>query len=544
MAISHFYQKVLIFSIWLVVNAALVVTSILYSSYWYIFIVPLSLSTSFNCLSVILIIIFAIKNLITSQQNDTDQQRLDEKTFAYLIPCYNESETELKNTIDSLKKQENVENNKKMMLIVCDGRVKGTSSTKTTDEILKDLFKDQTTNTKYFKNAYKTWTGEYNGIEVIYGYSDNIPFVCLIKDNNVGKRDGLVLVRSLLYNYNNNLSNENLSCEFESFMKNYFDLSAFGKFDYIVGTDADTVFEPMCTRKLLETIEKDDNTHGVVGFVHVSPDCPKWSLWSIYQFTEYIIAQCLRRVQQSIVTNKVSCLSGCVQILRVSEETCGHKILSLFNRLPKKDDNVWRHILSFASEDRNHVCLMLHMYPYVKTRQCLDANAYTIVPNNLEVFRSQRRRWSLGATSNDILLSYKSGINLFEKIGAIFNVLTYSLSLFIFVATILFYYSIIVHPNIMMLYLSTVIFVPILYEICIIFWFPFKNGTDVFRFCIGLLFYLIFGSVINIFVSIYSLLNVDCFKWGKTRYISAETEQIKETATEFDGEFEMISEIQ
>lgn len=315
-----------------------------------------------------------------------------------------------------------------------------------------------------------------------------------------------------------------LSAEFENFINNYLDISSFVKFDYIVGTDADTVFEESCTYNLLRSIEQDDNTHGVVGFVHVSPDVPRWSIWSIYQFTEYIIAQCLRRVQQSIVTNKVSCLSGCVQILRVSEETCGNKILSEFNKLPKEDDNVWKHILSFASEDRNHVCLMLHMYPYVKTRQCINANAYTIVPTNINVFRSQRRRWSLGATSNDIMLSYKSGINLYERIGAIFNVITYSLSLFIFVATILFYYSIFVHPNIVMLYLSTVIFVPILYEISIIFWFPFKDSTDIFRFSLGLIFYIFFGSVINIFVSIYSLLNVDCFKWGKTRILNDATE--------------------
>jgi len=203
--------------------------------------------------------------------------------------------------------------------------------------------------------------------------------------------------------------------------------------------------------------------------------------------------------------------------LRVSKETCGEAILSAFNACPKQEDNVWRHILSFASEDRNHVCLMLHMYPHVKTRQCLHAKAYTIVPTSLKVFRSQRRRWSLGATSNDILLTFKSGINLYERIGAIFNVITYSLSLFIFVATILFYYSIFVHPSLLMLYLSTVIFVPIIYEMCIILWFPFESKIDIFRFFIGLCIYLIFGAVINIMVGIYSLLNVDCFKWGKTR---------------------------
>jgi chitin synthase len=47
------------------------------------------------------------------------------------------------------------------------------------------------------------------------------------------------------------------------------------------------------------------------------------------------------------------------------------------------------------------------MYPYIQTIQSLNALAYTKVPSNLKVFLSQRRRWSLGATMNDLLLVYK-----------------------------------------------------------------------------------------------------------------------------------------
>jgi hypothetical protein len=72
----------------------------------------------------------------------------------------------------------------------------------------------------------------------------------------------------------------------------------------------------------------------------------------------------------------------------------------------------------------------------------------------------------------------------------------------------------------LMLYMSTVIFVPMLYEICIIFWFPFESKIDIIRFFIGLIFYVFFGAIINLFISIYSLLNVDCFKWGKTRALN------------------------
>lgn len=529
--LSHFTQKILIFLLWLFVNVTLIVTSILYSDYWYIFIVILSLSSVFNCLSVILIVFVRIKNLFFKPRKG-EKTEYSKRSLGFVVPCYNESEEELKCTFESIKSQRDIEENKKMLFVICDGRVKGKDCDLTTDHILKKMLKEQTTDSFYFKDAYKTWTGETNNIELFIGKMDNIPFIVFIKDNNVGKRDSLVLIRSLLYNYSNNIINNDWSNEFRSFTENYIKNAEIEIFDYLVGTDADTVFDNECTFNLLKEIDWDEKTHGVVGFVHVSPRMPKWSLWTIYQFTEYIIAQCLRRVQQSIVTNKVSCLSGCVQILRVSKETSGNEILKAFNSCPDKDANVWRHILSFASEDRNHVCLMLHMYPYVKTRQSLSAKAYTTVPDTLEIFRSQRRRWSLGATSNDILLCYKSGINFYERIGAIFNVFTYSLSLFIFAATIMFYYSIIAHPNIMMLYLSSIIFIPILYEICILLWFPFDNITDIFRFLFGLVIYLVFGSIINIMIGVYSILNVDCFKWGKTRISNKEIGEVREVVIE------------
>jgi chitin synthase len=132
--LSHFAQKGLIFSLWFCVNLTLIVTSILYSKYWYIFIVPLSLSTSFNCLSVILIVLVRIKNLFfkPKQGNKTEYSK---RSLGFLVPCYNETEEELKYTFDSLTSQNDIEENKKMLFVVCDGRVKGKDANLTTDNI-------------------------------------------------------------------------------------------------------------------------------------------------------------------------------------------------------------------------------------------------------------------------------------------------------------------------------------------------------------------------------------------------------------------------
>ena len=174
------------------------------------------------------------------------------------------------------------------------------------------------------------------------------------------------------------------------------------------------------------------DTVGVCGYVAVDFKGSNWNLWRLYQSSEYTIAQGLRRLHQSVATNKVSCLPGCCQILRVCEATCGdHVLIDLFGYCPKPTDNLLKQIRATASEDRNHVCNMLSARSKVKTRQALKARAYTDVPDSWSVFLSQRRRWTLGATSNDLMLIYSPGVQWFERILAAANVITWCLNPFI-----------------------------------------------------------------------------------------------------------------
>jgi chitin synthase len=95
------------------------------------------------------------------------------------------------------------------------------------------------------------------------------------------------------------------------------------------------------------------------------------------------------------------------------------------------DVETHRQIRATASEDRNHVCLMLSTFPKAQTRQAIRARAYTDVPHSWSVFLSQRRRWTLGATVNDLFLVFAPGVLLFERILAFANVTTWFLNLFI-----------------------------------------------------------------------------------------------------------------
>lgn len=562
-------QKYFILTLIAGINTILSTTFIKYSSKWYFFIPFLALESVINSFSSLMILC----NKLTKIFKTTDSYRISPRNYLYVVPCYNESEEELTQTLDSLVFQQVHENDKRLLCIVCDGKVKGQGNDTTTDIILKKILnnnekrleykyniwsnddkkfikdsndltntydKQQSNINKEVKNTDLYWDDTYdegvtlpdnnksnqheNNIHIYSGKYKGVDYILLVKEKNVGKRDSLVLIRRLCYYYNlmfNDLVylGDELSKHINTIFSNIFYL----KLDYIIGIDADTVFDINCTNELIKGIESEDNVYGCVGYVDISPDMNRCSLFTLYQYGEYMYSQCLKRYAQSLITKKVSCLSGCNQILRVSKETCGEKILNAFNRLPKESENIFNHIRSYASEDRNHVCLMLSMYPYVKTLQNINAIAYTKTPTNIGVFASQRRRWNLGANCNDMLLTYLPGINIFERISAFTNILTFTISPFIFIATIYFIKALSNNPPILMLYLSIIMIIPFIYSILIPVVIRPLSLKNTMYYYLSFMIYLTIGSVINLGTYMYALLNMDIIRWGKTRTIIKDT---------------------
>lgn len=506
--------------VWLLLASMNIVTTstfIVYLDKWYIYLFILGLASSINAASALLMLGYRM----FSQNKDT-HYRIHPLDYLYIVPCYNESEEELSRSINSITSQQIVPGDRRSMIIICDGKVIGQNNIISTDKILKKILKHSTT--PYFYE-YTTWDNNKNTCSVydgIYEYENySMNYILIVKNKNYGKRDSIVLARKLCYCYNTRtLIDDMIGPKMIKRIGCILSKVHNETIDYIVGIDADTVFDYNCTYELIKMIDSDNSIHGCVGFVDICPSMNSYSPYVLYQYAEYVFAQCLRRQTQSSITSKVSCLSGCNQILRVSEETCGNKILQQFNYLPKDDDNIFNHIRSYASEDRNHVCLMLSIYPYVKTKQTLKAISYTLVPTSVKVFMSQRRRWSLGANANDMLLVYLPGINIFERISAFINVCTYVFSPFIFVATIFFIKSIIECPTYLMLYLSIPIIIPLLYSFMIPIFIKQQPFKQALYFYLSYLFFTIFGCIINLLIYFNSVLNMDVIKWGKTRTIS------------------------
>ncbi|KAI5860560.1 glycosyltransferase family 2 protein [Durotheca rogersii] len=482
--------------------------------YYYIYLPFISFPLALNCIMVINIVIFQTKNQIIKPKKDVPGTP---EEMVLLMPCYNETLEECSRSLDSLVNQVGIGHHQQAILVVCDGRVRGPGMEKNTADYLnEDIFVNSVERRK-IRAAYVAWDGQLMDVEIARGLYKKVPYLCIVKEQNQGKRDSLIVARSFVHNFNLRRSRPKVifSPEFLKSMTDFLVQDArMNHVELLIDMDADTVFANDCISHLIEE-SHHPGTVGVSGYVTMDFSTHKWNIWLLYQSAEYTIAQGLRRLHQSVVTKKVSCLPGCCQLLRVCDETCGDYILvQEFGYHPKPTDGIIKRIRATASEDRNHVCLMLMKFPHARTRQALKAYAYTNVPHSLSVFLSQRRRWTLGATGNDLMLFFKSPLrfNLWERIVALCNVLTWCLNLF---------------PLRIIVIFASLMIIPLCYYLTMVVWMC-RSWLERAQFLIGLAFFVICGPFINVCVTIYSCFYMDNFGWGKTRQVVAETGEATE----------------
>ncbi|KAF4963324.1 hypothetical protein FSARC_8655 [Fusarium sarcochroum] len=522
-------QKYIMTGFLIAANFMFIFASWWWPRYYFIYLPFISFPLVLNCIMIVSIICFTIKNLVF-REKIIEPEHLE--NLVMIMPCYNETLEECTKSLDSLVNQIGVDDHKKGIMVICDGRVRGPGMEKSTAQYLnEDIFVEQLHREK-IKRAYRAWDGQAMDVEISWGYYKGVPFYCIVKEQNQGKRDSLIVIRSFLYKFN--IRNTNPSTIFSSrFMLSMSDwLSQEVKVNYVdhlIGMDADTIFDENCISELLKE-SKYPNTVGVCGYVAVDFKDGNWNLWSIYQNAEYTIAQGLRRLHQSIATKKVSCLPGCCQLLKICDMTCGDKVLiELFGYYPRPLDGMITHIRATASEDRNHICQLLTSFPEAQTRQALRARAYTDVPHSWSVFLSQRRRWTLGATSNDLLLTTARHCQWWERILAFSNVLTWCLNIFVIASIGCMIVAFMHQPYWIILAFAGVMLIPLIYYVIMAIWLP-QSMLERFQYLLGLLIFVVLGPFLNIAVMVFAVFNMDSFGWGKTRKVITETpeEQFQE----------------
>ncbi|KAF9701679.1 hypothetical protein EKO04_000857 [Ascochyta lentis] len=511
---KHRREKYAFLSILFLANLAVSLMSMNFSRFYWI-LLPITLFRPFvdSTEITLLVIFYLIRRLYPTPPKVPDTP----ENLAYLLTCYNETSTELTRSLASLADQQNLETHNKAVIIVCDGRCNGRGMEKTTaDQLKEDVIENATTTS--IPSAYTAWDGKPMDVELIRGTFKSLDVLCIVKEENRGKRDSLILIRSFLHKLNQQATNPHqpigiFSPQLFTHMRHFFQSLSMPTVQHIIGIDADTRFDPHCITNLVQTARESPKIVGVSGFVLADPTITSpFSLPFIYQTTEYRTGQIRRRFRQSLMTRKVTCLPGCCQLLRVVEETCGDELLSRFGYYPLESDTLFRTIQSMTSEDRDHICLMLQMHKDVQTRQCLAARAYTSVPHSAVVFLRQRRRWTLGPIVSDSLLALRGETGVAERMAAVASVWNWASTLSMLFAP---FFRAPLDPTTARLCSSL-----IAYRNTWDYTTVLLSSTSLLQLCqniVGCILVSQLAPTAGVIVHIYSLMYLDDFQWGKMR---------------------------
>ncbi|KAM3489893.1 hypothetical protein MY3957_006836 [Beauveria namnaoensis] len=524
-----------------IINGTLIYSALKFWQVYYLFIVLLSSNTVLQVLMIVCIISTWIwKRILCGWRKQKKETVPDEpEKLVLLLPCYNETPEELSRSLDSLVEQENLDSHPRLILIVVDGNVRGPGMTKTTQRyLLEDILEPGPR--RVFANGYRARDGLLMPVRVQTGTYRGIPYILVGKKYNQGKRDSLCFARSLLYHYHYHDRLRTTTAD-KAVTTTMFHNDLFAHLgtallqrglcavDYLVGMDADTVFDRRCVWEMLQAMRAADPrvVVGVCGHVCVDFGARRFGLWSLYQSVEYAQTQGLRRMFQSRVTGKVSCLPGCCQLLRVDEATFGDAVLRRrFGYCPKPNDVMTRHIMGSYSEDSIHASIIFSLFPDRQTAQALRAKAYTTVPQGWRVFLSQRKRWALGSISNEFVMIFRPGILLVERLQSVVAVLTWAITPFIVAALAEMIMLFVKHgkqviQDPVFISLLSLLWVRYLYSFCIGFWLP-QSNLERIQYFVGFFLHFFTSPFMNIIILVYSLMHSDDFQWGKTREVIQE----------------------
>ncbi|KAH9205978.1 chitin synthase [Leptodontidium sp. 2 PMI_412] len=514
-------EKYIFLSILLSMNIAIFHMSMDMSKYYWI-ILPIYFLRPLTDFIEILAILIAYPIRRANSRKPQIPETLE--SLVYLLPCYNETSAELINSLNSLAEQKQVDAHKQAIFIVCDGRCKGTGMTKTTaDHLAQDII--ERPSSMLIPAAYTSWDGSQMDVEILQGEFRGLPVFCIIKAQNRGKRDGIILVRSFLHKFNQRRTHPStgiLTPRLFALATEFLTKSSLASVEYVVGMDADTRFDHECVFNLMQTVREGDQVVGASGYVLADPTTSEpYSLSYLYQNAEYTIGQHRRRLRQDLTSRKVTCLPGCCQLLRVTENTCGDGVLGQFGYHPTDKDGLFRTIRSMMSEDRDHVCLVLRENANVEVRQCLRARAFTSVPQSFMVFLCQRRRWTLGPITSDVLLVARKTTGWVERLSAAASTVDWAVTLSLAFSQ-WFHTS---DPKIGMCLFALGMFRNI-WNLSIAF-VSCRSLKEAIHYVIGAMMCIFFGQYVGVAVVIYSLYHLDDFRWGKTRTVSDDSSKRK-----------------
>ncbi|KAI6374377.1 Chitin synthase 4 [Pyricularia grisea] len=482
-----------------------------------------------------------------------------------LVTAYSEGELGLRTTLDSVAMTD-YPNSHKVILVICDGIIKGKGESKSTPDYVLSMMKDHTIPVEDVEafsyvavasgskrhNMAKIYAGFYD-----YGAKSNIPLdkqqrvpmmvvvkcgtpdeMVKSKPGNRGKRDSQIILMSFLQKV---MFDERMTeLEYEMF-NGLWKVTGISPdfYEIVLMVDADTKVFPDSLTHMISAMVKDPEIMGLCGETKIANKRDSWV--SAIQVFEYFISHHLAKSFESVFGG-VTCLPGCFCMYRIkapkgaqnywvpilaNPDVVEHYSENVVDTLHKKN-------LLLLGEDRYLTTLMLRTFPKRKQVFVPQAVCKTTVPDSFMVLLSQRRRWINSTIHNLmelILVRDLCGTFCFSMQFVIFIELIGTLVL---PAAIAFtFYVIIISivnqpPQIIPLVLLALILgLPAVLIIV---------TAHSWSYVLWMFIYLLSLPVWNFVLPVYAFWKFDDFSWGDTRKTAGE--KTKKAGIEYEGEFD------
>lgn len=341
-----------------------------------------------------------------------------------LVTCYSEGADGLRTTLDSIATTD-YPNSHKLIVVVCDGLIKGHGEEFTTPEIVLAMMKEHTilpdevqpfsyvavASGSKRHNMAKIFSGFYDygdESDVPVDKQERVPMLVVVKTGtpdeaskpkpgNRGKRDSQIILMSFLQKVMFDERMTELEYEMFNGIWKITGISA-DFYEVVLMVDADTKIYTDSLTHMCSAMVKDPNVMGLCGETKIANKTDTWV--TMIQVFEYFISHHQAKSFESIFGG-VTCLPGCFSMYRIKSPKGGQNywvpILANPDIVERYSENVVETLheknLLLLGEDRFLSTLMLRTFPKRKQIFVPQAICKTVVPDKFKILLSQRRRW-------------------------------------------------------------------------------------------------------------------------------------------------------
>jgi len=472
-----------------------------------------------------------------------------------LVTCYSEGEEAVRSTLDSVATTD-YPNSHKILLVVCDGMIKGNGEDLATPDIVLGMMSDNTMLPDEVQaysyvavaggskrhNMAKVYCGFYN-----YGEDSRIPgekqqrvpMVVVVKTGtpeeattskpgNRGKRDSQIILMSFLQKV---MFDERMTeMEYEMF-NGIWKITGISPdfYEVVLMVDADTRVFPDSLTHMVSAMVTDPDIMGLCGETKIANKRESWV--TAIQVFEYFVSHHLAKSFESVFGG-VTCLPGCFSMYRIKAPKGGQNywvpILANPDIVEHYSENVvdtlHKKNLLLLGEDRYLTTLMLRTFPKRKQVFVPQAVCKTTVPNKFSILLSQRRRW-INSTIHNLMelvlvrdlcgtfcfsMQFVVGI---ELLGTLVLPAAISFTIYLIVASIIDAVKGLPVPTIPLVMLCLILGLPAVLIVL---------TASRWSYVLWMLIYLLALPIWNGILPAYAYWKFDDFSWGDTRKTAGE----------------------